>query len=288
MPSSTFPEARAASHHHRSMFRGVEALVALLKARRSLGITQLAGALQLSKSTTHDLAAALCALGFVDQNPATRRYAVSPEIFRFLHLVSTEFGPNSAVKPLLRAQARKLGATIVITALCRRTTYALCASGPSADTFLLGDNGPAHNSACGKILVAQLAEAAWPDYAPGPAAAATSPPTRADPQRFFAELRAARLNGVAWSLRERDVRLCSVAAPIGFGENPWTRAVGLALPYDEWILRDRDELAAQARTLAGQIAALLRGGGPSARPASPSAARVRSPRPPRARPSTAA
>src|SRR5687768_13131960 len=157
---------RPVARHHSSMFRGVEALVVLLKAHRSLGITQLADALKLSKSTTHDLAAALCALGFVDQHPTTRRYSVSPEIFRFLHLVSTEFGPNSAVKPLLRAQARKLKASIIITALCRRTTYALCASGAEADTFLLGDNGPAYNSACGKILVSQLDESAWPEYAP--------------------------------------------------------------------------------------------------------------------------
>src|SRR4051812_1021572 len=47
--------ATAASHHHNSMFRGIEALVVLLNAHRSLGITQLADALQLSKSTTHDL-----------------------------------------------------------------------------------------------------------------------------------------------------------------------------------------------------------------------------------------
>lgn len=240
------------------MFRGVEALEVLLRAHRSLGITQLAEALQLSKSTTHDLAAALCALGFVDQNPTTRRYSVSPEIFRFLHLVSTEFGPNSAVKPLLRAQARKLKATLVVTALCRRSTYALCASGQNADTFLLGDNGPAFNSACGKILVAQIEEAAWPDYAPKPGDKTGSPFSNLDPKRFFAELRAARLNGVAWNLRERDASLCSVAAPLRVGERPWSRAVGLALPYGEWVARDRDELAAEVTALADEISQLLR------------------------------
>ena len=62
---------------------------------------------------------------------------------------STEFELNSAVKPLLRSQARKLKASIVVTALGRQSTYALCASGPSADTFLLGDSGPALNSPCG-------------------------------------------------------------------------------------------------------------------------------------------
>ena len=239
------------------MFRGFEALLVLLQAHRSLGITQLASALGLSKSTAHDLAAALCELGFVEQNPVTRRYAISPEIFRFLHLVSTEFGINAAVKPLLRAQARRLKASIVVTALCRRTTYAVCASGADADTFLLGDNGPAHTSACGKILVAQFAETAWPDYAPQPGDEAASPHANLDPRRFIAELRAARVNGVAWSLRERDANLCSVAAPIRVGEQPWSRAVGLALPHDEWLVRDRDELAGQAIALAADISALL-------------------------------
>ena len=256
--SPAAPPARtAAARHHNSMFQGVEALVVLLKARRSLGITQLADALQLSKSTTHDLAAALCALGFVDQNAATRRYSVSPEIFRFLHLFSTEFGPNSAVKPLLRLQARKLKATIVVTALCRQSTYALCASGPAADTFLLGDNGPAYNSACGKVLVAQLEEPDWADFAPKPDDCTESPYANLDPQRFIAELRAARTNGVAWSLRERDANLCSVAAPICAGEKPWARAVGLALPCSEWAVRDRDELAADVRALAHEISQAL-------------------------------
>lgn len=251
------PTLPAAGRHHSSMFRGIEALLVLLKAHRSLGITQLASALGLSKSTAHDLLAALGELGFVEQNEATRRYSISPEIFRFLHLLSTEYGPNSALKPLLRTQAAKLKATIVITALCRQRTYAVCASGSSADTFLLGDNGPAYNSACGKILVAQLPEEDWPNYAPKPGEKGESPYAQLDPQRFLQEVRAARVNGVAWNLRERDARLCSVAAPLRVGEKPWRRAVGLALPYGEWVVRDREELAEQVQALAAEISELL-------------------------------
>lgn len=239
------------------MFHGVEALLVLLKARRSLGITQIAEALNLSKSTAHDLAAALVELGFVDQHEQTRRYAVSPEIFRFLNLVSTEYGPNSALKPLLRLHARRLKASIVVTALCRRTTYALCASGPDADTFLLGDNGPAHNSACGKIMVAQLDETEWPDYAPLADEKINSAYANRDPERFYAELRAARVNGVAWSLRERDAAYCSVAAAIRGGMQPGNRAVGVVLPHHEWLVRDRDRLAGEARALADEISHLL-------------------------------
>jgi len=255
VPASESPSANG--RHHNSVFQGVEALVVLLKAHRSLGITQLASALGLSKSTTHDLAAALCELGFVEQNSTSRRYAISPEIFRFLHLFSTEYGPNSALKPLLRAQAIRLKASIVITALCRQRTYALCASGPEGDTFLLGDNGPAYNSACGKILVAQLDESAWVDYAPKPDDEIASPYSNRNAQHFFSELRTARGRDVAWNIRERDANLCSVATPIRSGEKPWSRAVGIALPYGEWVVRDREELALQVQTLAIQISDTL-------------------------------
>lgn len=229
----------------------------LLKARRSLGITQLAEALSLSKSTTHDLVAALGALGFVDQNKTTRRYSISPEIFRFLHLFSTEYGPNSELRPLLREQAGKLKAGIVITTLCRQCTYALCATGPNADTFMLGDNGPAYTSACGKVLVAQLDDREWPEYAPRAGADLSSPYANRDPAKFLGELKAARVNGVAWNVRERDVNLCSVAAPIAVGDSPWSRAVGLVLTFEEWVVRDRDELAQQVQDLAREIARSL-------------------------------
>ncbi len=109
-PASPQPHGR----HHNSMFHGVEALVVLLKAHRSLGITQIAAALNLPKSTTHDLVAALCELGFVEQNGATRRYAISPRIFQFLNLFSTEYGANPALKPLLREQAAKLRAGVFL------------------------------------------------------------------------------------------------------------------------------------------------------------------------------
>lgn len=243
--------------HHNSLFRGVEALVVLLKAHRSLGITQIAAALNLPKSTAHDLLAALCELGFVEQDDETRRYAISPQIFQFLNLFSTEYGANPVLKPFLREQAARLRASVVMTALRLKTTYVLCASGPEADTYLLGDNGPAYSSACGKILVSQFDESAWMDYASQPEDKPSSPYCKLDHGQFFRELRSAREYGVAWSIRERQASLCSVAALIRSGARPWSRAIGIILPYREWVVRDREELAAQAKEVAERISDLL-------------------------------
>lgn len=256
--TDTLAPARNVSRRHLSLFRGIEMLVVLLKERRSLGITQIATALDLPKSTAHDLIAALCELGFVEQQGDTRRYAISPRIFEFLNLCSTQYGANLALKPLLREQVAKLRASVVVTALSGRTTYVLCASGPEADTFLVGDNGPAYCSACGKILISQFEESAWVDYAPLPGDKPRTPYSKLDREQFFQELRVAREQGVAWSVRERVSTLCSVAAPIRSWERPWNWAVGIIVPSREWDLRNREELAAQARELAERISLFLR------------------------------
>ena len=242
------------SKHHSAVFRGMEALVMLVKARRSLGITQIATALNLPKSSAHDLVAGLCELGFVEQHDDTRRYAISPKIFEFLHLCATEYGANPTLKPLLREEAVKLRASVVVTALRGRTTYALCGSGPETDTFLVGDNGPAYSSACGRALVSQFDESVWSDYAPSPEDRPRSPYCKLDAELFFQQLRAARTSGVAWSLREREAHLCSVGAPIRSGARPWSRAVGIILKHQEWAARDQHELAAEARALAERVA----------------------------------
>lgn len=249
--------AAGASRQHSAVFRGIEALVVLLKARRSLGITQIATALNLPKSSAHDLVAGLCELGFVEQHEDTRRYAISPRIFEFLHLCATEYGANPALKPLLREEAMNLRASVVVTALRGRTTYALCASGPETDTFLVGDNGPAYSSACGRVLISQFDESVWADYAPSPEDRPKSPYCKLDPEHFFRQLRAAKTCGVAWSLREREAHLCSVAAPIRSGARPWSRAVGIIVKHQEWESRDRDQLAGEARALAERIAILM-------------------------------
>ena len=248
---------KGASRHSSAVFRGMEALVMLVKARRSLGITQIATALNLPKSSAHDLVAGLCELGFVEQHDDTRRYAISPKIFEFLHLCATEYGANPALKPLLREEAVKLRASVVVTALRGRTTYALCGSGPETDTFLVGDNGPAYSSACGRVLVSQFDESVWADYAPSPEDRPKSSFCKLDSEHFFQQLRAARTSGIAWSLRERESHLCSVGAPIRSGARPWSRAVGIILNHQEWAARDRDELAAEARALAERIAIVM-------------------------------
>ena len=50
-----------------------------------------------------------------------------------------------------------------------------------------------------------------------------------------------------------------MAAPIRVGDKPWGRAIGLALPYNEWVVRDREELAAEVRRLADEMSQLPAG-----------------------------
>ena len=264
-PSLTFavPPGEVATttrrRHHSSLFQGFQILQILLRFGRSLGVSEIARESKLAVSTTHDLLATLGELNFVDQNPDTKRYSLSPEIFAFLRLFSNEFGHNSLVNRILREYCSKHKATLYMSMLCRTRSYVVCASGPLGDTVAIGANSPAYASSCGKAIVAQLPPAQWQEYAPDAGETKLTPYTKQNHQGFFKELTCAREAGVGWNIQETTVGLCSVAAPIFAKGKVTDRAVAIVLPHGEWVARDRERLAMEIKGVAAVIASTLFG-----------------------------
>ena len=251
--------AATRQRHHNSLFQGFQVLQTLLRFGRSLGVSEIARESKLAVSTTHDLLATLGELNFVDQNPETKRYSVSPEIFAFFRLFSNEFGHNSLVSRILREYCSKHNATLYLSMLCRTRSYVVCASGPLGDTVAIGANSPAYASSCGKAIVAQLPLAHWQQYAPDSGESKLTPYTKQNHQGFFKELTCAREAGVGWNIQETTVGLCSVAAPIFARGKATDRAVAIVLPHGEWVARDRERLAMEIKGVAAVIASTLFG-----------------------------
>jgi IclR family pca regulon transcriptional regulator len=245
--------------HHSSLYHGLQILQLLLRFGRSLGVSEIARESKLAVSTTHDLLATLGELNFVDQNPETKRYSVSPEIFAFFRLFSNEFGHNSQVNRILRDYCAKHNATLYLSMLCRTRSYVVCASGPLGDTVAIGANSPAYASSCGKAIVAQLPTNQWQDYVPDEGDSKLTPYTKQSQQGFLRELACAREAGVGWNIQETTVGLCSVAAPIFARGKATDRAVAIVLPHGEWVARDRERLAMEIKGVAAVIASTLFG-----------------------------
>lgn len=237
-----------------TLSQGLDVVRVLVRNGTPLGVTQVAQALGIYKSSAHRLLQILGRLGFVQQNPSTLRYSLHPGIFGFIHEFASQFGPNTRVDPLLRAAASRLGCSVYLSMLGGRDTYVVCAAGDEGNTTQLGTHGPVYASSVGKILIAQRPETEWPDYAPQSGDPSITEYTSLDPERFYKELRAARENGVAWNMRETTLYHASVAATIHEPLLPYPRmAVALLVRYQELPVHDRETLAGEVKTLAHQI-----------------------------------
>lgn len=133
----------------------------LAHSRNSLGVTEIAEKMELPKSSAFRLLGVLMELRFVQKNPVSQRYTISPEIFRFVHEVAHEFAPTRKLEDVMIRWAQKLECAVYLSMLSERCTYVVSAEGPLGGTFALGSAGPVHASSAGKIIVANLPEEEW-------------------------------------------------------------------------------------------------------------------------------
>jgi DNA-binding IclR family transcriptional regulator len=247
-------QAPVDSDQKNTLSQGLDVVRILVRSGTPLGVTQVAHALGIYKSSAHRLLQILTRLGFVQQNSTTLRYSLNPQIFGFVHEFATQFGVNTKADPLLRSAAARLKCSIYLSMLGGHHAYVVCAAGDDGNTTQLGTHGPVYASSSGKILVAHRPESEWADYAPQPNDSIITAHTNLNPARFLQELHAARENGVAWNLRESAVFHISVAAAIHEPLLPYPRmAVAILLRYQDLPVYDREVLAGEVKTLARQL-----------------------------------
>lgn len=241
----------------KSLAIGLTVLQHLIDTGHSLGVSQIASHLGLAKGSAHRILQTLCDSGFVEQNEENRQYNISPQIFRFLHQLTSQFGPNSKVFDNIRTFAAKHRCSVYLSMLAGRNSFVISASGPYGDTTTLGSEAPAYASSCGKILVAQLPPSEWGKFAPRPEEKPLGRCTNLDTTRFYAELKLAREEGVAWNQRESTLDYCSVAARLNEAKSIQRLAVAILLPYKDWVAQDREDLKKLTLQLAEELSVIL-------------------------------
>ncbi|GAT32354.1 IclR family transcriptional regulator [Terrimicrobium sacchariphilum] len=242
-----------------SLKLGFTVLKCLIEASSSLGVSQVATQTGLPKATAFRILRAFHQLGYVEQQPASRKYFLSPQIFGFFHYLTSHFHPTEKASLFIRETARELRCSIYLSMLAGRHSYVVCASGPFGDTTILGSSGPAYATSCGKVLIAQLPESAWADFAPQEGDVAVTSRTNLDPVRYLEEIRQAAQSGVAWNERETSAYF-SVAAPVKELCRQSRMAVALLFPYADWVIQDRETLRQQVLKIARELSTRLNPG----------------------------
>ncbi|MCZ2823053.1 MULTISPECIES: IclR family transcriptional regulator [unclassified Modestobacter] len=172
-----------------------------------LGVTDIAAAVGLAKTTAHSLLRTLLSVGFVEQDPATGRYALGPGLLRLgtpldvneLRARSSNWADALAARSGHAVRLATLaGADVVVV-------HHVFRPDDSAQVLEVGTTLPARSTALGKVLLA---------YAPAPPA----------------ELAEVRTQGWAAERGEQEPSTGSIAAPVRAAGGLVTAALGVSGP----------------------------------------------------------
>ena len=187
----------------------------------SLGVTEIAQTLGLSKAVVHRILASFRAKGFVELDETTRRYSLGPKIL-FLGLTYLDRVDILAVaRDAMTSLSASTSETATLSIRSGDNRVYVDQVTPSRDVKMqvaLGVPYPLHAGASSKAFLAFLPEHEIEQYLSAVQLDRLTKQTVVDPRRLRRELAAIREAGYASSFGERMEGAGAVAAPV-FGRN---------------------------------------------------------------------
>ena len=230
----------AANPVSQSLQRGLLILSSFSTEEPTLGIAALARAVNLSKSTVHRYASSLTRLGYLQQDPETKNYALGPRAvdLGFVAISSMEL-TRTAARPL-QALADETGYTVSMAILDgsdivyvdrRRSTRV----GFRIELNLqVGSRLPAYCTSMGKILLANTDPKSLRAILDRTDLARRGPKTITAREQLMNSLRHVEQSGVAFNDEELAPGLRSIAAPVRDRSGMVVAAVNLAVHLSAW------------------------------------------------------
>lgn len=214
-----------------SVVRALGVLETLGASATGMGISEISAATAMPVGTVHRMLGTLVRHGYAVQDPSTRRYALGHKLWTVAAASHNELGARA--RPYLTRLMEVTQETANLAVFDRdRATYVEQVSPPR--TLLIsvrpGTHAPLHASGSGKVLLAyQPAKVAETLLRREPLPVLT-PHTTTDPDDVLSELRAAREQGYAQDLDEREEGVRCVAAPVLARDGSVVAAVSISGP----------------------------------------------------------
>ena len=194
---------------------------------------QISDTLGLPMPTVHRLTALLTERGWLDRDPVTRRLRLGLEMARLVPALMAGMRLPELARPHLLRLASDVGEAVNVAILeGPDIVYLLSESGDRLLTsnVTVGTRLPAHCTALGKCLLAQLPEdVARSALGPEPYERRTDR-TQTIWKQLAPDLEVIRDTGVSISEEEYEVGLVSIAAPVRWFNGPGTGSINVSLP----------------------------------------------------------
>jgi IclR family transcriptional regulator, acetate operon repressor len=231
-----------------------------------LGVSEVAIASRIPKSTAARLLSALASEGAVEQVPGERRYRLGPDLLAIASGLGETWDIVAIARPALVDLTTELGEAAGVSIRDGWTVqYVDQLEPPNPNPVAVrdwtGTRIPLHAVSSGQVFLAQLAAPVLARYLAEPLEAFTGR-TLTDASSLLERLRDIRRDGHAWVRDEYAIGISSVAAPIADARAEVVAAVHVHGPsYRFPTAGDEDRIAAAVRTAAARIGARLRAGG---------------------------
>jgi IclR family pca regulon transcriptional regulator len=207
--------------YSQSLQRGLAILSSFQSGRPLLGVSELGRDVGLSRSTTHRYVATLVALGYLQQDPASRKYRLGPRVLDLGFSAINSMELREVAGPHLRELSDETGYTVNMAILddldivyvdrCRSSQ----AGQREIDLNLhIGSRLPAYCTSLGKVLLAFLPGDERAGRLDRIGFARRGPNTITSRQALVTELERVREQGYAVNNEELAYGLRSIAAPV--------------------------------------------------------------------------
>jgi len=223
----------------------------------TLGVTEIADELGLSKAVVHRTLSAFRSRGFLEIEESTHRYRLGPEIvllgLRYLDQIDVRSLGRQTLNDLVAATNE----TATLSVRMAWTRVYIDQVTPNRDVKMvvqLGEPFPLHAGASSKALLAFLPAGDQEEYLSAESLSAMTPHTITDPARLREELEGIRAAGFAVSFSERDASAGSVAAPVFGHEGAPLGVISVSGPVE----RFRAEAQAASQALLAAVHELSR------------------------------
>jgi DNA-binding IclR family transcriptional regulator len=234
-----------------SIARAFKILEAIADHSDGISHADLSKAVGLHASTAFHLVRTMLALGYLRQDPETKRYHIARRVFLLAAQVSDEVNLVNAALPLMRELAESLGETAHLGVLSREGAITIAKS-EGTSTFRVSERvgvlRPAHCTAIGKAMLASLPKTELDDFLARAELKEFTPRTIVDPARLRRELDRVREAGYAVDDAEFNAELRCAAALVRDFSGRGIAALGISGPT--WRIKAEDITRAAKRVAA--------------------------------------
>jgi IclR family pca regulon transcriptional regulator len=224
------------SSHSQSLERGLAILSAFRSGTPVLGVSELSREVGLSRSTAHRYIATLATLGYLDQDPVSRKYRLGPRVLDLGFSAINSMDLREVAAPHLQALSDETGHTVNMAVLDGADIVYIerCRTSQRGQRDIdlnlhVGSRLPAYCTSMGKVLLAGLSEDEQRAVLDRVDFDQRGPNTLTGRDELLRELAHVARVGLAMNNEELAYGLRSIAAPVTSGSGDVVAAINLAV-----------------------------------------------------------